>query len=332
MLVARLGVAAWLVHHAALAPRPGRRCRSSRCSTSASTAKGCICAIGAPQNVAYGLFDAGLHHPADGARRSSSLPLVFSLFTGRTFCAAVCPHGALQDLVLIKPVKVPAWLEHGLGTLPFLFLGAGLLFAATGAGFIICRYDPFVPLFRMTGSLFILTPGRAVPRGLDVRRPAVLPLSVPVRRAAETRFARLEMARAHHARLLHAMPAVRTFLSLRRDPRTDAAPANPDRPRAGPAPARLAASLAVPVLIAGGAWIGSQLASRPPGCIPPSRWPSASSPRGLRPPTRRHRTHPGKPRPRSDRSRTRPRSSPTPRPSGGRFAPAAGGSAAGWGW
>src|SRR5215510_15844713 len=38
-----------------------------------------------------------------------------SLHDALPFCAGVCPHGALQDLLLIKPLKVPAWLQHALG-------------------------------------------------------------------------------------------------------------------------------------------------------------------------------------------------------------------------
>ncbi|MHC5086583.1 MAG: 4Fe-4S binding protein, partial [Planctomycetota bacterium] len=37
-------------------------------------------------------------------------PLVFTLFFGRSFCAAVCPLGVIQDLVLLRPLKVPIWL------------------------------------------------------------------------------------------------------------------------------------------------------------------------------------------------------------------------------
>lgn len=157
VLVVALGLAAWLVHR--------RRSRRGLVALSLFSLlyfgfyrQGCICAIGAPQNVAYGLFQSGYTIPLT-ALAFFVIPLVFALFAGRTFCAAVCPHGALQDLVLVKPVKVPLWLEQGLGTLPYIFLGAGLLFAATGAGFVICRYDPFVPLFRLTGSLFILSLG-----------------------------------------------------------------------------------------------------------------------------------------------------------------------------
>ena len=90
------------------------------------------------------------------------LPLVFALFAGRTFCAGVCPHGALQDLVLLKPVKVPAWLEQGLSVLPYIYLGAGVLFAATGSMFMICQYDPFVPIFRMNGRTVMVVAGAAL--------------------------------------------------------------------------------------------------------------------------------------------------------------------------
>jgi len=122
--------------------------------------KGCVCAIGSIQNVALGLFDSGYAVPW-AVTAFFLAPLVFALFAGRTFCAAVCPHGALQDLMLLKPVKVPAWLEQGLGVLPFVYLGAGVLFAATGSAFIICEYDPFVPLFRMNGSHAMLLLGAA---------------------------------------------------------------------------------------------------------------------------------------------------------------------------
>jgi len=117
--------------------------------------EGCICAIGSIQNVALALFDSRYTVPLT-ALIFCLAPIVFALVVGRAFCAAVCPHGAIQDLVLVRPVKIPLWLEHALGVLPFVVLGAGLLFAATGSAFLICRYDPFVPLFRMTGSFLML--------------------------------------------------------------------------------------------------------------------------------------------------------------------------------
>jgi polyferredoxin len=132
---------------------------------------GCICAIGSIQNVALGLFDPGYAVPA-GVVAFFMLPLAVALFAGRAFCSGVCPHGALQDLVLVRPVKVPPWLEHVLGLIPFFFLGAGVVFAATGAGFMICRLDPFVSLFRFSGSDVMIVTGLVfVAVGLFVGRP-----------------------------------------------------------------------------------------------------------------------------------------------------------------
>lgn len=170
VLAAALGTATWLVHRS-------RSRRGLKYLSVFSVAyfgfyrEGCICAIGSLQNVALTLFDPTYAIPLT-VLGFFLLPIVTALFFGRTFCAGVCPHGALQDLVLIKPVRVPAWLEHGLGVIPFLFLGAGAIFAATGCGFIICRYDPFVPLFRLSGSFTLLTLGAAfIVVGLFVGRP-----------------------------------------------------------------------------------------------------------------------------------------------------------------
>jgi ferredoxin len=118
--------------------------------------KGCICPIGSIQNVALALVDRSYVLPIT-VLAFFLLPLVFALFFGRVFCAAVCPLGAAQDLALLRPVKVPGWLEQGLGILPNLYLGLGVFFAATGGAFVICRYDPFVSLFRLNGSLTSLT-------------------------------------------------------------------------------------------------------------------------------------------------------------------------------
>jgi ferredoxin len=120
--------------------------------------KGCVCSIGSIQNVALALGDSSYAVPLT-VLAFFLLPLVFALFSGRVFCSGVCPHGALQDLVLIKPLKVPHWLEQGLSVLPYVYLGAGVIFAATGSAFIICQYDPFVPLFRMSGRTFMVLSG-----------------------------------------------------------------------------------------------------------------------------------------------------------------------------
>lgn len=157
VLLACLGVATWLVHV--------RRSRRGVMGLSVFSLlyfgfyrEGCVCAIGSVQNVALAVFGSGYALPVTVGVFFAA-PLLVALFFGRTFCAAVCPHGALQDLVLVKPVEIPRWLESGLGLLPFLFLGAGVAFAATGAAFVICRYDPFVPLFRLSGGWGMVTTG-----------------------------------------------------------------------------------------------------------------------------------------------------------------------------
>jgi NosR/NirI family nitrous oxide reductase transcriptional regulator len=109
--------------------------------------KGCVCPIGAIQNVTLALFNSTYVIPLV-VIAFFVIPLIFTLFFGRTFCAAVCPLGAIQDFVLIRPTKVPAWLSNVLGIFPYVYLGLAIFFAATGAGFIICRYDPFVGFFR----------------------------------------------------------------------------------------------------------------------------------------------------------------------------------------
>jgi polyferredoxin len=120
--------------------------------------EGCVCSIGAIQNVTLSLFDSRYVLPIT-VIAFFLLPLFFTLFFGRIFCAAVCPLGAIQDLFLLRPLKLPRWLEHGLGLLAYLYLGAAVLFAATGSAFIICQYDPFVSFFRRSGSLNIFILG-----------------------------------------------------------------------------------------------------------------------------------------------------------------------------
>ena len=119
---------------------------------------GCVCAIGSIQNITQALFDPSYTLPLT-VLVFGVLPLVFALFFGRVFCAAVCPHGAFQDVMLLKPVQLPVWLEHGLRLLAYLYLGLAVVFAATGGGYIICRYDPFVQIFRLTGSLTMILTG-----------------------------------------------------------------------------------------------------------------------------------------------------------------------------
>jgi ferredoxin len=67
------------------------------------------------------------------------------------FCAAVCPHGVLQDLFLLRPVRLPRWLDTALGVVPAIYLGIAVLSATLGGAFLVCRWDPLVPLMRLSG-------------------------------------------------------------------------------------------------------------------------------------------------------------------------------------
>ncbi len=119
---------------------------------------GCICSIGAIQNVALSIFDP-TYAISITALLFFLLPLVFAIFFGRAFCAGACPLGAIQDLVIIKPVSVPSWVRKTLGFIPVVYLGLAVLFAATGSDFIICRYDPFIGIFRMDGPALMIILG-----------------------------------------------------------------------------------------------------------------------------------------------------------------------------
>ncbi len=123
--------------------------------------KGCVCAIGAIQNIVLSISDPSYAVPVVVAL-FFVLPLVFTLFFGRVFCAGVCPLGAIQDLVLLRPISVANWLENALRLLAYVYLGAAILFAATGSAFIICRYDPFVSFFRLSGNLNVLVLGSSL--------------------------------------------------------------------------------------------------------------------------------------------------------------------------
>lgn len=112
---------------------------------------GCICPVGSLQNVTAALFDRSFILPVTVVL-FFTLPLLFALLFGRTFCASVCPLGGVQDLVALKPKRIPVWLDRALSLIPHLYLGMAVLFAATGAGFLICRFDPFVGIFRRSAS------------------------------------------------------------------------------------------------------------------------------------------------------------------------------------
>lgn len=119
---------------------------------------GCICSIGAIQNLSMSLFGNG-YSISYTVLAFFLFPLLFALAVGRVFCASACPLGAIQDLVIVKPIKLAPWLQKALGLFPFIYLGLAVLFSATGTDFIICRYDPFVGIFRMGAEFHLIILG-----------------------------------------------------------------------------------------------------------------------------------------------------------------------------
>jgi ferredoxin len=113
--------------------------------------KGCVCSVGSIGNITLAIFNSDYAIPWTVVI-FFFLPLVFTLFFGRTFCAGVCPLGVIQDLVLLSPLRVPVWLEISFRLIAWLYLFLAILFAATASAFIICRYDPFIAFFRFNAN------------------------------------------------------------------------------------------------------------------------------------------------------------------------------------
>ena len=133
--------------------------------------EGCICAIGAVQNLVLSIFNSGYAIPLT-ALAFFAIPLALTLFAGRIFCASACPLGVIQDIVIVKPVKIAPWLQKTLGLFPFIYLGLAVLYAATATDFIICRYDPFIGIFRMGAEFHMIVLGIGfLLAGMFVARP-----------------------------------------------------------------------------------------------------------------------------------------------------------------
>lgn len=133
--------------------------------------QGCICPIGSIQNVALALFDSHYALPLT-VLIFFALPLLFALFFGRVFCSSICALGAIQDLVALKPIQLPRKVTIGLSVIPYAYLGLAVLLAATSTGFLICRYDPFIGFFRLTGNAPYLYLGAAfLIAGVFIARP-----------------------------------------------------------------------------------------------------------------------------------------------------------------
>ncbi len=152
LLAVAMGIAVWLV--------VSRRSRKWALALTVACLgyfgfyrEGCICPIGSIQNVALSLADPTYKIPMV-VTAVFFMPLVVALFFGRAFCGGVCPLGAMQELVVLKPVQVPRKLDDALGLLKYVYLGLAILLAvqpAIARDFVICRFDPFVGFFRREG-------------------------------------------------------------------------------------------------------------------------------------------------------------------------------------
>ena len=133
--------------------------------------KGCVCSVGALQNVVNAFFDRSFAVPVVVAV-FFLLPILFALYFGRVFCAGVCPLGAIQEMAAIRPVQVAPPVDAMLGLLPYAYLGLAVVCMATQSGFIICRYDPFVGFFRQNASFnMLLAGGLLLVAGIFIARP-----------------------------------------------------------------------------------------------------------------------------------------------------------------
>jgi polyferredoxin len=146
--------------------------------------KGCVCSVGAIQNVFLCLTDSR-YFVSLSVIAIFFLPLAATLLFGRVFCSGVCPLGAIQDLVVVRPLKVPIRLDRALRWLQFVYLGLAVLFAGwglklqlgawefnLGQRFIICDWDPFIPIFRRSGPFYMVAIGAAfVVAGMFIGRP-----------------------------------------------------------------------------------------------------------------------------------------------------------------
>jgi ferredoxin len=132
---------------------------------------GCVCSVGSLQNVVTGLCNSAYGVPLT-VLIFFAAPLIFALLFGRVFCAAVCPLGAIQEAVAVRPVNVPPAVEKVLSIVPVIYLGLTVLSVSMGAGFIICQYDPFVGFFRLGASYsMLISGGLLLVLGIFVARP-----------------------------------------------------------------------------------------------------------------------------------------------------------------
>jgi polyferredoxin len=183
LLALVLGLATWLVHK--------RRSRVGLVWISVFSIayfgfyrKGCICSVGSIQNVVLCLAKPE-YFVSYSVLAIFFLPLILTLLFGRVFCSGVCPLGAIQDLVLLRPLRVPLKLDKALRWLQYIYLALAVFFAGWGVQlalgsyklqigqrFLICEFDPFIPIFRRSGPFYMVAIGAVfLIAGMFIGRP-----------------------------------------------------------------------------------------------------------------------------------------------------------------
>ena len=151
LLVGLLGLGAWLFH-----TRRDRRWLWLPLGTGllwfGFARHGCICPIGAIGNVTAAFARPGAIGLSLFTVITFFVPLAAALIFGRVFCGAVCPMGALQELLGWRARRVPHKLDRVLRLGGWLMLLAAIVAAAWQLALPVCKFDPFVTLFRRTGS------------------------------------------------------------------------------------------------------------------------------------------------------------------------------------
>lgn len=113
---------------------------------------GCVCSVGSIQNVVLAMTDSSYHLPWY-VLLIFILPIIFAVFFGRVFCSGVCPLGALQELVNVRNFRLSRAVSATLSIIPWVYLAFTILYAATRSQFLICRFDPFIGIFRLGGDM-----------------------------------------------------------------------------------------------------------------------------------------------------------------------------------
>ena len=157
LLVVMMSVVAWSVHR--------KRSRATIVGVSLFSVlyygffrSGCVCSVGSIQNVVLAFADSGYQLPLY-VLLIFLLPIIFTLLFGRVFCAGVCPLGALQEVVNVRNFRLSRAVASALSMIPWIYLAFTILYAATRSQFLICKFDPFIGIFRLGGDMGMIVFG-----------------------------------------------------------------------------------------------------------------------------------------------------------------------------